>query len=88
MLVGLLLDLSHLGVSKEEPPLSVGAAARHQGEVDLLIYSENFQASSAPYLEGPRAGFTVFCLPPPPDDLSLQASGEGEERVLSTVHLL
>ena len=63
MLVGLLLDLSHLGVSEEEPPLSVGAAARHQGEVDLLIYSENYQASSAPYLEGPKAGFTVL-LPP------------------------
>ena len=71
MLVSLLIDLGHLGVSEEEPPLSVGAVARHQGEIDLLIYSENYQASSAPYLECPRAGFYSFFFPPPSDELSL-----------------
>ena len=70
MLVGLLLDLSHLGVSEEEPPLSVGAAARHQGEVDLLIILKIVRRALHLNWKVPEQKLQ-FLLPPPSDELSL-----------------
>ena len=39
-LTSFLLELDQLDMSEDEQPLSVGAGAWHQVEVDLLIHSE------------------------------------------------